>query len=268
MARVKSLDQITGSLKNLSFYTRKGSDQIFVRTKGGASKEKIKRDPAFEGLRKSNKEFGGCSTMSKNLRLAFYGLEHVADFNLSAKFNSLMKSIQNTDTEHPKGERSIVLTRYKNMLDGFQFNTVHPFNTVLRMPLQWEIDRATQSAKVTVPAFACSFGLNAPGNYALFRLRFCLGAVTDMQLNDRKTKYEPVTGEQGYGFQLGETAWYPTQSSVEAQILELQLKDPFMPGTGNDTLLLVAVIEFGTLDAFGNPTAIRKAGAGMILGTK
>jgi hypothetical protein len=40
MARVKQLDQITGTIGKLSFYTRKGSDQIFVRTKGGASKEK------------------------------------------------------------------------------------------------------------------------------------------------------------------------------------------------------------------------------------
>ena len=94
MARVKNLDQITGSLKNLSFYTRKGSDAIFVRTKGGPSKEKIKRNPEFEGLRRINREFGGCSAMSKQIRQSFGELSHVADYNLSSALNSLMKSIK------------------------------------------------------------------------------------------------------------------------------------------------------------------------------
>ena len=141
MARVKNLDQITGSLKNLSFYTRKGSDQIFVRTKGGASKEKIKRSPEFENVRKSNKEFGGCSKMSKQIRLTFFGLEHVADYNLSSVLCSLAKNIQKTDTINPVGERAIRLSLFRAMLQGFNFNTTNRFDSVLRIPLQGSINR-------------------------------------------------------------------------------------------------------------------------------
>ena len=80
MARVKNFDQITGSIGKFSFYTRKGSSGILVRTKGGASKEKIASDPNFANLRKSNKEFGGCAKMSKQMRMAFYGLEQEKEF--------------------------------------------------------------------------------------------------------------------------------------------------------------------------------------------
>ena len=57
MARVKQFDVITGSISNLSFYTRKGSDQVFVRTKGGATKSQIKRRP----------EFAMCGKITRNL---------------------------------------------------------------------------------------------------------------------------------------------------------------------------------------------------------
>lgn len=266
MARVKNLDQVTGSLNNLSFYTRKGNNQIFVRTKGGASKAKIKRSPAFANVRKANMEFGGCSKMSREIREAFYGLEHVADFNLAPKFISLMKSIMNADTSHEKGERSILLSGYKYLLNGYNFNTIHPFATILRIALQWGIVREEMRASINIPAFSSSFGLNIPGNYALFRLRACLGLATDMQLNEQKKGYETVHDTPGRGFTTAETEWYSTQASIPAQELNLQLLESAQFFTANDTLILTVIIEFGTLDPFGNPTPIRGAGAGLIVG--
>ena len=61
MAIVKGAFQMTGSIRGVSFYTVRGSEKVIMRTKGGASKEKIKSSPKFEGLRKQQKEFGGCS---------------------------------------------------------------------------------------------------------------------------------------------------------------------------------------------------------------
>ncbi|MEI8087899.1 MAG: hypothetical protein WCG93_16935, partial [Paludibacter sp.] len=190
MARVKQLDVITGSIKNLSFYTRKGSDQVFVRTKGGATKDKIKRSPAFEGVRKSNKEFGGCSKMSKEIRSTFTALAHVADFNLSSVLCSVAKNIQKTDQVNPVGERNLCLSSYRQYLVGFDFNRDNRFDSVLRIPLQWHIDRVKQSAVVDIPAFACSMGLYLPRKYTLFRIVISLGVATDMQLNPQKNGYE------------------------------------------------------------------------------
>ncbi|NDP21069.1 MAG: hypothetical protein GZ091_08320 [Paludibacter sp.] len=50
MALLKQLDIITGSLGKVTLYKHNGSDKIFMRTKGGASKEKIKQSPAFANV--------------------------------------------------------------------------------------------------------------------------------------------------------------------------------------------------------------------------
>jgi hypothetical protein len=273
MARVKQLDQITGSLKNLSFYTRKGSDQIFVRTKGGATKDQIKRRPEFENVRKNNKEFGGCSKMSKQIRLTFFDLAHVADYNLSSVLCSLAKNIQKADTDHPAGERNIQLSKFRTMLTGFNFNNNNRFDTLLRIPLQSSINRETQEAIVNIPAFACSFGLYMPNgrtptkpDYSLFRISISLGIVTDLQLNAQKTGYEPVHSTLGLGYKIASTPWYTTQASIPQQQLQLNIQEPSAIFTDDNTLILSIALEFGTLDAFGNPTPVRGAGAGKILG--
>ncbi len=38
MARVKGLMQITGNMKGVSIYTRRGSQEVIIRTKGRPSK--------------------------------------------------------------------------------------------------------------------------------------------------------------------------------------------------------------------------------------
>lgn len=286
MARVKNLDQITGSLQHLSFYTRKGSDAIFVRTKGGPSKEKIKRNPEFEGLRRINREFGGCSAMSKQIRQSFGELSHVADYNLSAALNSLMKSIQKTDEQHETGSRDIRLSAYRYTLAGFDFGRKTRFSSLLRVPLSYTIDREKQQATVLIPAFACSFGLNLNADFmqgavhsGMFRFTAALGIVTDMQLNKSGTAYEPVHDKLGHGVLIRSTPWFSTQGSVPEQEIKLALireyaaatdphiAPPFVPEfTDADSLVLTVAVEFGTPDALGNTVPIRGAGGGMVLG--
>lgn len=274
MARLKNFDQITGNIGKLSFYTRKGSSEIFVRTKGGASREKIRHDPAFANLRKANKEFGGCSKMSKQIRTAFYGLEHVAEFNLAPALSKLAKDIQKTDTQNPVGERAITLSKYRYVLSGFDFGRTIRFNTLLRVPFACTINRETQQADIQIPEFACSFGLNMPdsrgatNSYTLFRITAALGIVTDMALNPANQTYEPVHDTSWHGFRSLSTAWYNTQGRVEAQTLTLKISgqqtSPAL--TDADTLLLTLIVEFGIPDATGSITPVRGAGGGMIAG--
>ena len=73
--------------------------------------------------------------MSKQIRMAFYGLEHVADYNLSAVLNRLAKDIQKTDSLHPAGERDIRFSTYRFLLKGFDFGRTTRFASLLRVPL-------------------------------------------------------------------------------------------------------------------------------------
>ena len=268
MARVKQFDVITGTIGNVSFYTRKGSTEVFARAKGGASKEKIKRNPEFANVRKNNKEFGGCSKISKQIRLSFYPIRNVADYNLAPALNSLVKNIQKMDEEAAWGERSIRLSKYRSILTGFDFNRNNRFNTIVRIPLQWEITRERQEAEITIPAFACSYGLYLPWKYASFRLVATLGIVSDFILNPANQTYEPTHGDFSRPQKHIETSWFSTQASIPEQKLSLTLADPTGAFNDDDTLVLAIAIEFGMQDAFGNQIPQKGAGAGMLLGTR
>lgn len=268
MARIKQLDVIVGSIRNLSFYTRKGSDQVFVRTKGGATKEQIKRKPEFEAVRSNNKEFGGCSKMSKQIRSTFQPLAHVADYNLTPVLCSLAKELQKNDTGHLAGERDIRLSAYRYVVAGFDFNRGLRFDTLLRVPLRWSLRREELCATVEVPAFACSFGLNLPPDirYSLFRISASLGIATDLCLNASKTGYEQTHPSVGGIHRAVSTEWYSTQASLPELQLSLDLSQDAPGFCDDDTLILSIAVEFGTLDAFGNPTPVRRVGAGKVLG--
>lgn len=266
MARVKQLDRITGSIGKLSFYTRKGSDEIFVRTKGGATKSQIKRRPEFEMVRRNNKEFGGCSKMSREIRATFAQLAHVADYNLAPVLCSIAKNLQKGDEVNPLGERNIRLSQYRQYLCGFEFNRITRFESILRIPLQCRIDRSTCEATLYIPSFACSMALYIPGKFSLFRIAVALGVATDFQLDDRKQGYEPIYYRNHTGYKTEYSPWYSTQATVPEQQIKLNVTNPDIKFRDDDTYILSIAIEFGTLDAFGNPVAIKHAGAGKILG--
>ncbi|HEY5589937.1 MAG TPA: hypothetical protein VIK55_02860, partial [Paludibacter sp.] len=68
------------------------------------------------------------------------------------------------------------------------------------------------------------------------------------------------------GYKTTSTPWYSTQASIPEQQLLLNINEPSANFTDDDTLILTVALEFGTLDAFGNPTPVKGAGAGKILG--
>ena len=268
MARVKQFDVITGSIANLSFYTRKGSNQVFVRTKGGATKSQIKRRPEFANVRRNNKEFGGCSKMSKEIRKSFFGLQHVADYNLAPALCSLVKNIQKADLEGAWRERSIYLSAHKQYLVGFDFNRIVRFDSVLRVPLLATIDRDHFLATIRIPSFVCSMGLVSPEKFNLFRISAKFGVATDYRLGDRKYDYEPMHDTVGLDGKMASTNWYSTKTTIPEQQLQIQLNlnQPGITFNESDSLILSVAIEFGILDVFGNPTPVKSAGAGKILG--
>ncbi len=58
MAIIKPPFEIVGSIRGVSFYKQYGSDKVIMRTKGGATKQKIKTSPKFANLRLHQTEWG------------------------------------------------------------------------------------------------------------------------------------------------------------------------------------------------------------------
>lgn len=103
MARVKGPFQITGGIQGTSFYTMKGSDAVFMRTKGGPSKRRMKVGEEFALVRKHQSEWAACVLFSNQLNNATCKFKKMGDYNVSPVWNGFGKKLINLDTEHVIG---------------------------------------------------------------------------------------------------------------------------------------------------------------------
>ncbi len=266
MAIIKGAFQMTGSIKGLSFYTVRGSDKVIMRTKGGASKEKIKTSPKFEGLRKQQKEWSGCAKFGSITRYAFGGLYRLADYNLTPVLNGIGKNLMKLDTESETGRRPLRLSTYPQALEGFNFNRNYPFNTVLRIAPIAELDRAKLSVSVRVPRINTDTDLYNLQRLPFFRLIVAIGTVSDIEYNEKVNDYEPqVRALHGLSEVLtGE--WYPTQTIIPAQLMAVRFTDEEINVlTDKVTVLVSMAVEFGNIGFTGQPQEVKYAGCGKVL---
>ncbi|GAA0558547.1 hypothetical protein [Chitinophaga japonensis] len=249
----------TGSVGPLSAYRMKGSDKIILRRKGGASKARIQQDPSFQRTREHNMEFSGRAKAAKVIRRALTPVKHLADYNFTPWLIALCGNIQQQDLHSERGQRNIYLSKHRHLLPGFKLNQRHPFDSVLRYPLAYAMDRATPSAQVEIPALIPGLHLVLPWTYPLYRFVISLGLAGDMIYNGNGYR-EPPPGQPGFAIQ--HTAWQAAAQPFDGANLELQLSTP---AGADDTLVLCAGIEMGmpVTDAFTRPA--RRAGAAGIL---
>lgn len=138
MAKNKSLFKVLGTLDDVTFY--KSADGYLARIKGGVSKERMMKDPAFERTRENMGEFGHCASMGKMLKSATDGLAKKAkDRRLTSRLQKVMSEVKNLDATSARGKRQVsqgVLTEAGKMtLKGFDFNINAPLKSVLDFPI-------------------------------------------------------------------------------------------------------------------------------------
>lgn len=229
MAIIKNPIQFTGSVGNLTAYTMRGSDKIILRTKGGASKKKIKTSPRFQRTRENNAEFGQCAKVASGIRAAIWPVKHMADYNFTPVLNALAKHVQLMDTKHERGEREIWFSQHTYLLEGFSLNQKNTFDSVVRHPLQFHINREAIHATIQLPRLVPGVNLRIPWQYPLFRFVAGFGMMSDHGAT-----------RQGHAVSV-ETEWRPVFQPFEGQILELQLNNIHK----TNTLLLSIGIETG-----------------------
>lgn len=266
MAIIKGPIQLTGSLSGISFYTRRGSDKIIARTKGGVSGDKIKRLPQYEGLRLQQKEWSGVTKLASGVRIAFGGLHRLADYNLTPVLNGLTNKIQKADITAEKGKRPVRLSLFKQALDGFNFNRNYPFNTVLRVSTGYVLNRETLTGSVTIPRINTDIDLLNVQRLPFFRILVALGTASDMIYSDTIKDYIPeVEGLQGASV-VTASDWFSTSTIIEEQILTAQLSELQISRlTEQVSVLLSVAVEFGTIGFGGIPVEVKYAGCGKVL---
>ena len=268
MAIVKGFLQMTGSIKGVSFYTVAGSDKVIMRTKGGASKNRIKKGAEFAKLRQHQVEWSGCVQFSQSMRGAIDQTYHLADYNLYSKWNGLGKKVMKMDTVNKTGSRRLSISDYKQELDGFNFNLKYPFNTIFRVLPSIELNRETLSASISVPRINTVNDIQNIQRLPYFRLIVCLGMVSDMIYNPDgiTSKYKPVMEELNRYCLSTISEWYSTNDVIPPHVLSVQYDESIPPLLTDDvTVILSMGIEFGNVGLGGAIMPVNHAGCGKIL---
>ncbi len=266
MAIVKGPFQLSGSVSGVSFYTRRGSDKVIMRSKGGISGDKIKRLPQYEGMRLQQKEWSGVTKWASGVRWAFGGLHRLADYNISSVLNGMGNKLQKLDSSVEKGKRPVCLSAYRQALDGFNFNRNYPFNSVLRVSINYELLREELKAIVTIPRINTEIDLFNVQRLPFFRLIITLGTASDMMYNVTLNDYLPVVEGLHGASAVTNSEWFSANTVVGEQVLVAQMTEAQKAMLTEDVSLILSIgVEFGTIGFTGQPQEVKYAGSGKVM---
>jgi len=266
MAISKSVMQLTGSMANVSMYKLHGSDQVVVRMKGGPGKNQIKTKPQFEKLRQNENEWIGCTRMGSTIRQSFQVMNRLEDYPVTGALNAVCKQIQKLDTEGEPGRRAIRLSSHKNLLAGFTFSNKQVLESVLKVPVETTLDRATGEAHIDIPEVDTGMYLYNFRNLPYYRIIANLSGVCDLIMPADSNVYSsPYSGYCDKQLGAFESDWLPAAGIQPAMNITLQYPLTENPIPDEVTLLLCLGIEFGKVGVENIPTAVKYAGSGKIV---
>jgi hypothetical protein len=260
MAIVKNkLLDISGSLGMFSFYKRKDSDKVILRTKGGATRKQIEKSPKFALTRLNNDEFGDAAKGGCAIRLAIFHIRHLADYNFTPPMNALCRSIMKMDTEKALGTRRLKFSQYRHLLDGFNLNKRYPFNNVVKPPIYCTIDRTTSSATVQLPELTPGINMSLPWQYPMYRIIVSIGILHDGGADRDYAASAPLLINQPVT-----TGWRLAAQAYKGETIVLQ-PETLKKMRDDDTLVVSIGIEMGTLISDAVIERVKYAGSGKIL---
>lgn len=250
---------LQGTLDGLSFYRMKGVDKTIVRKKGGHTKAKVKKMPKVQA---AISEFSGRSRASKFLRSALSAQVWFAGRNLAGAINALMLPVQEMDKESEWGQRHIALSTCPHIVRGFSLNRTHLFDSVIRQPLQWTLERDTGSAVVRFPELVPGLHLVSPENFPYYKLVVSLGVMPDLFWD--QSKYMPADPGYIYGGNAVYSSWYPLLEGSPATELKISLAGG-LPKSNQYSLVLGVGICYGQLVGANHIKLSHGAGSAKVL---
>ena len=256
MARIKGAIDLTGKLGGLSIYKRADMDGSIARMPGGPTKHKIKNDANFARTRENNLEWKGVGKAAGNIRQAVIYVKHLADHNITNDFSALCKTIQLQDTGNERGKRSVLLSKHRDLLEGYYITRNNPFDGVVRLPLKYEINKQTGSAWVQFPNLTPDINLFIPWKYPVFRFIISLQAVRDL--------HHDYTNNDTMAAPVVYTAWQSTAENYTGERIEMQFEKE-LEMDDSWTLILSVGMEIGNIISNNYTAIVKRAGAAKIL---
>ena len=253
----------TGSVGNLTAYRMRGVDKIIIRKKGGPTKKEIKEGRNFARTRETNAEFGGRATASRWIMRMMTPLKALADYNIAGPLNRLTTAVQRADVTHSKGTRSVALSRYPGVLEGFSLNKQAMFDSVVRAPLSVTIDHETLTARISFPELVPSINFMPDRRHAYYSFIAVLGRIPDLHYTPEG--YRPENGEHPQSTSPSDytTPWHPAVGIFAGTTVEIKLPTP--PAGSPFTLMVSVGIRYGAPTEMDKIRQVERAGSAKVL---
>ena len=266
MATVKNVFQVSGSIGEYTIYTRKGTDKAIMRLKGGPNGDKMANSPTFKEVRKHQTEFSGCTKFAAKTRIAFGDLFKLANYNLNSKLTGIGKTLMKLDETTEAGKRSLKLSQYKQILEGFNFNNTPGFSSMLLAIPRWELDRENLQAVVYIPEINTDIDVNNIHNLPFFRLIIAIGTVSDSVYNPKTENYEPMVVELNGASVTVTGEWNSSHTILPKSTMSVQMHESRRELlTENVTVLLSMGVEFANTGFDSKPVAVKYSGSGKVI---
>jgi hypothetical protein len=255
------LGNVSGKVGNLVFYRMRGSDTMIVRRKGSISKYARKNHRRFEKTRMENSEFKGCVKAAKEMARVLAPINALGDFNSFGLLVKIAKMIQQQDTESPRGKRSVLISRSPALLTGFSFNRYNTFESLVKSPISFSIEREGGTGNVVIPAMLPGIHLVNHLQQPYYRFVCTLGRICDLHISESGRDYETLHKEYLYS-DVQFSPWINWKEPMPETTLTLQA--PRWTNEPHNTLVAGIGIDFGREKVNGSIESTRYAGAGKV----
>ena len=227
MAKQTGLLRYSGSMGGVRHFKIKGLQGDYAGLVGGPTGDQIKNDSAFERTRENMSEFGGCASAGKAVRVGLSQIiKQMSDSRLTGRLTAIMKQINLEDTANPRGQRSIEISAFQNMLAGLNFNINVSLAGIFNAPYTLTNNTARDSGTFSIPAFNPANLVNAPAGATHFRLVNAIVSLSDWNFNSATGSYEPIDPLLNSLSDISYSAYLPLDAATAATAVSTTL-----PGT-------------------------------------
>ena len=192
MAYQKGIIEYRGSFKSVRNYKTKKDPRILAGEKGGANKELIMNNPAFERTRENMCEFKGCGAAVEAIRRGLYNLipEHT-DTRFTSRLVKVVKKINVKDPLGEHGSRSILFSIGRMLLKTMTLHEKRKIDHQLRRYITTSHPESRAEATIRVNGLTPN-PLLVPVEAQYYRVVNHLSIISDYVYNENDKLYEAL----------------------------------------------------------------------------
>ena len=180
MAKQSGFLKLEGTIGDVTFVKTQGG--YLAKQKTAISAKRIASDPSFQRTRENNAEFGRAGKAAKLLRNAVHSLLQTAkDKRVVGRLVKEMMVVLKADATSIRGQRNVV-DGEAELLQGFDFNSNAPFNTIFFPAYAATIDRVAGTLSINIPALVSDKDIAVPEGTMHFAI-VSAGAEIDFENN-------------------------------------------------------------------------------------